>query len=173
MSLSLYDVSVASYLQTLGAVKNVLEKGRTWCEENSIDLSDVVEKRLIADMNPFRFQVVSVAHHSLGALKGIEAGEFAPPSGYGEPDYAGLQSLVDETIKTVERYDRDRIDSLLGKTIIFRLGSNELPFTAENFINTFSLPNFYFHATTTYDILRMKGVPLGKIDFMGRLRMGV
>jgi hypothetical protein len=55
--------------------------------------------------------------------------------------------------------------------MIFQLRDFKIPFTAEGFIMSFSLPNFYFHATTTYDILRMKGVPLGKRDFMGQMRM--
>jgi len=55
--------------------------------------------------------------------------------------------------------------------VIFKLGPNSMPFVAEDFILTFSLPNFYFHATTAYDILRSKGVPLGKKDFLGRMRM--
>jgi len=57
--------------------------------------------------------------------------------------------------------------------VIFKLGANQMPFTTENFVLSFSLPNLYFHATTAYDILRMKGVPLGKRDFLGQMRMGV
>ena len=56
---------------------------------------------------------------------------------------------------------------------MFKIGGNELPFTNENFVQSFSLPNFYFHATTAYDILRMKGVPIGKLDFLGAMKMGV
>ena len=57
------------------------------------------------------------------------------------------------------------------KDVVFALGDHKLPFTAEGFLMSFSLPNFYFHATTAYDILRTNGVPLGKRDFMGRLNM--
>jgi len=56
--------------------------------------------------------------------------------------------------------------------MVFRLGKNELPFTNQNFVLSFSLPNFYFHATTTYDILRSLGAPLGKMQFMGQMKMG-
>ena len=58
-----------------------------------------------------------------------------------------------------------------GGTILFKVGDFEMPFTAENFILSFSLPNLYFHATTAYDILRMAGAPLGKMDFLGQMRM--
>ena len=69
--------------------------------------------------------------------------------------------------------DPTTINATAGKTITFKLGANEMPFTAENFVLSFSLPNFYFHATTAYDILRMKGVKLGKMDFLGKLRVGI
>lgn len=171
MAISFYDVSVASYLQTLGAVAGFLDKGRAHCEANGIDLDSIVETRLYADMLPFRFQLLSVAHHSLGAVKGIEAGVFSPPSGGMDLDYAGLQKLVADSTAGLQKYSRDAIDALQGKDVAFKLGDRSMPFTAEGFVASFSLPNFYFHATTAYDILRMKGVPLGKRDFMGALRM--
>lgn len=172
MSISLYDLSISSYLQVLAAAEGFLEKGRAHCEANGIELEEVVNTRLYPDMNPFRFQAISIAHHSMGAIKGIEAGQFAPPAGYGEPDYAGLQALVTQAKETVAGYDAEKVASLEGKSLVFKLGNNEMPFTAENFIMSFSLPNFYFHATTAYDILRMLGVPLGKRDYIGKLRMG-
>ncbi|MGD8417972.1 MAG: DUF1993 domain-containing protein [Pseudomonadales bacterium] len=171
MALSLYDVSVGSYLQMLGATSGYLEKGAGHCAENGIDLDEVVETRLWPDMLPFRFQVISVVHHSLGAIKGIKAGLFTPPDGYGEPDYDGLQKLVADARAELEGLDRGEIDALVGKDMAFGLGERKLPFVAEDFVLSFSLPNLYFHATTAYDILRNKGVPLGKRDFMGALRI--
>ena len=79
MSISLYDATVTNYLQVLKSTSAVLDKGKIFCEENGIDLSTIVETRLVEDMNPFQFQVISVVHHSLGALKGLDDGEFAPP----------------------------------------------------------------------------------------------
>jgi uncharacterized protein len=173
MSISLFDATVTNYLQVLNSTAGVLEKGKSFCEDNDIDLSAIVETRLIEDMSPFRFQVISVVHHSLGALKGLDSGEFAPPAGYGDPDYAGLQALVNQAISQVASFDAALVNGWAGKTLTFKLGSNEIPFTAENYVLSFSLPNFYFHATTTYDILRMKGVSLGKRDYIGAMRMGV
>jgi hypothetical protein len=172
MAVSLYDLSSVSFLQVLNAVDGFLEKGRSHFEAEGVDLDEIVNTRLIEDMNPFRFQVISVAHHSMGAMKGLASGEFAPPNGYGEPDYTGLQALVKEAIATVESFDAAKVAGLEGGQLVFKLGPNELPFTNENFIMSFSLPNFYFHAATAYDILRMKGVPLGKRDFLGSMRMG-
>jgi len=173
MSISLYDATVTNYLQVLKSTSAVLDKSKSFCKENGIDLSTIVETRLVEDMNPFQFQVISVVHHSLGALKGLDAGEFAPPAGYGDLDYAHLQDLVSQAISQVGSFDAETVNGWAGKTLTFKLGSNEIPFTAENYVMSFSLPNFYFHATTTYDVLRMKGVPLGKRDYIGAMRMGV
>lgn len=173
MAISLYDISVATYLQTLGAVSGFLAKGREHCEKTGVDLDDVVETRLYPDMLPFRFQLVSVAHHSLGAIQGIEAGVFEPPAPAPDRNYAGLEKLVVETRSALEGYAREAIDALTGRAVQFKIGDRGLPFIAENFVLSFSLPNFFFHATTAYDILRMKGVPLGKRDFMGAMRLEI
>ena len=170
MAFSLYDATVGTYQQILPAVEGVLDKGRAHCEANGIDLDGVVEMRLIDDMLPFRFQVISVTHHSLGALKGVEAGVFGPPS-MNDLDYAGLRGMVTEAREGLAAYDADTVNGFAGKAMEFRMGQMVMPFNAEDFLLTFSLPNFYFHATTTYDMLRMKGTPIGKGDFMGRPRM--
>ena len=170
MSTSLYDATVGTYQQILPAVEGVLDKGRAHCEANGIDLDDVVGMQLIDDMLPFRFQVISVAHHSLGALKGVEAGVFTPPPSL-DLDYAGLQGLVADAREGVAGYTREQVAGFEGNPMEFRMGRLTMPFKAEDFLLTFSLPNFYFHATTTYDMLRMKGTKIGKGDFMGRPRL--
>ncbi len=171
MAISLYDVSVGSYLQTLGAVSGFLERGAAHCRDNNIDPEQIVETRLWDDMLPFRFQIVSVAHHSKGAIDGVKQGAFGPPSEQRPLNYAQLQELVADTRAALEKLTRAEVDALEGKEVVFAIGSFKMPFTAENFLMSFSLPNFYFHATTAYDILRSKGAPLGKRDFMGQMRM--
>ena len=171
MSTSLYDVSVGTYLQILSAVSRFLDKGRTHCETNGIDLNDVVETRIHPDMLPFRFQIVSVAHHSLGAMKGAQEGLFTPPPAAPDLDYKGLQNLVTEARSGMQQFTSESVNALEGKEVLFRIGDLSMSFTTEGFLMSFSLPNFYFHATTAYDILRMKGVPLGKRDFMGQPRL--
>jgi hypothetical protein len=171
MAISLYDLSVASYLQSLGAVAGFLEKGASYCGENGVDLDDLVETRLHPDMRPLRFQLVSVAHHSLGALNGIQAGVFKPPPRLPDLDYAALQSRIAGAREELQKFTREEVDALEGRDVIFEIGDRKIPFAAESFVMTFSLPNLYFHATTAYDILRMQGVPLGKSDYMGQLRI--
>ena len=172
MGTSLYDLSVGSYTQIVGAVGNVMQKGAGYCAEQGIDLAEVVQTKLREDMAPLHFQAVCVAHHSIGAIKGMQAGEFAPPNGYGEMDYAGLQSLIASTAEELQALQADDINALGGGRLVFKIGGNEIPFSVENFVLSFSLPNFYFHATTLYDILRQLGVPLGKMDFLGALKIG-
>lgn len=171
MAISLYDVSIGCYLQTVGAVVGILEKGRAHCEAQSIDLAEVVQMRLYDDMLPFSFQVHSVVHHSLGAIRGVASGTFRPPSDLEDLDYAGLQDKVTGALGELESYTREDVDKLAGGDVMFKIGDREMPFTAEGFVLTFSLPNLHFHAATAYDILRMKGVPLGKRDFMGRMQL--
>ena len=80
MALTLYDASVANYLQTLGAVSGFLDRALGHFEENNIDPEAIVETRLAADMLPFRFQIISVVQHSRGAIEGVQQGVFNPPS---------------------------------------------------------------------------------------------
>ena len=173
MPTSLYDLSVGSYLQVVASAAAFLAKGAAHCTENGISLEDVVGTSLYPDMLTLHFQAVCVAHHSIGAIKGMQAGEFGPPTGYPDTDYAGLQGLINNALDELKALDADAINALAGERIIFKLGENQIPFTNENFVMSFSLPNLYFHATTAYDILRTKGVPVGKRDFLGRMRMAV
>ena len=171
MATALYDLSVANYLQTLGAVSGVLKEGLAHFQANNVDLNEIVETRLAPDMLPLRFQIQSVGHHSLGAIEGVRSGLFQPPPPIPALDYAGLQQLVADARDALQRVTPAEVNALEGKDVTFQLGNFKLPFTAEGFILSFSLPNFYFHATTAYDILRMKGVPIGKRDYMGQMRM--
>ncbi|MBI1250139.1 MAG: DUF1993 family protein [Alphaproteobacteria bacterium] len=171
MALTLYDALVPGFLQTLGGVKGFMDRGLAHCADNGIDPQEIVETRLFPDMLPFRFQVVSAAHHSFGALQGAMKGESGPPNAPPEIDYAGLQKLISDAIDGVKAMSPADVNNLEGKDVTFKLPNFALPFTGEGFLLSFALPNFHFHATTAYDILRMKGVPLGKRDYLGALRM--
>ena len=171
MGISLYDLGVKSYLQIIPAVSGFLEKGRSHFEEKKRNLDDIVKLRLYDDMAPFTFQVFSVAHHSLGAINGLKNGEFNPPNVPRGLDYGALQELVSNAEAELKALDADIVNGFEGGEVVFKMGSTSLPFVAEDFIMSFSLPNFYFHATTAYDILRKEGVPLGKMDFLGGMRM--
>jgi uncharacterized protein len=171
MPISLYDATVKSFIQTVGAVHGFLEKGLGHFNETGQNPDAIVGKQLHPDMLPFRFQLISVAHHSAGAVAGAKAGAFHPPSPAGDLNYAGLQVLVRDALAALNDVTPDEINALEGKDVGFHLGPRTLPFTAEGFLLSFSLPNLHFHATTAYDILRQAGVPLGKRDYMGAMRL--
>jgi len=171
MSISLYDASVSTYLQTLGAVSKFLEKGQAHCQTQGLTTADLVETRLAPDMLPLRFQIQSVAHHSLGAIEGIRSGVFRPPADLPALDYPGLQALMADTSAALHKLTPQEINALDGGDLFFEIRGTRMPFTAQSFLLSFSLPNFFFHAATAYDILRSKGVALGKRDFLGALRL--
>ena len=172
MALSLYDSFVPSYLQIVGAVEGFLAKGAAHFKEKGIDPNSVVDEKLAPDMLPFSFQVRAVAHHSIGAIQGVRAGQFAPPGPPAGPlDYAALQKIALDTREALQRVKPDEVNACEGMEVVFSVRDIKMPFTAEGFLQTFSLPNFFFHATTAYDILRHKGVPVGKRDFLGRMKL--
>ena len=168
MNISLYDATVRGFIQTVAAVQGFMQRGLTHRPEDGIDLAELVETRLFADMMPFRFQIHSVIQHSVGAIEGAKTGLFVPPKD-STLDYAGLQSAIADALAKLKAYSVDEINALHGREMVFELPHAKLPFLAEDFLLSFSLPNFHFHATTAYDILRMKGVPLGKRDYLGRI----
>jgi uncharacterized protein len=170
MNISLYDATVRGFIQTVSAVQGFMERGLKHLPESGFDLSEVVETRLFADMLPFRFQILSVIHHSVGAIEGAKNGVFSPP-GDSSLDYAGLHDAITEASAKLKSYSQEEINALYGREVVFQLPNAKLPFAVEDFLLSFSIPNFHFHATTAYDILRMKGLPLGKRDYLGRLRV--
>ena len=171
MAISLYDLGVKSYLQIVPAVSRFLEKGRNYCEENNRNLDEIIELRLYDDMASFTFQIVSVMHHSVGAINGLKNGEFRPPKVPPGLDYGSLQELISNAENELKALDMHTVNSFEGGEVVFKMGATSIPFIAEDFIMSFSLPNFYFHAATAYDILRKEAVPLGKMDFLGVMRM--
>lgn len=170
MALPFYDVSVGCYLQTLGGVAGFLEKGHAHFTATNVDPNSVLETRLIPDMWPFAVQVQAAVHHSLGAIKGMKSGVFQPPN-VQQLDYRGLQKLVSDAREQLKALPADEVNALSGKDMMFQLGERKMPFTTDGFLLSFSLPNFHFHACTAYDILRMKGAPIGKRDYMGQLKL--
>ncbi len=170
MSLTLYDAAVGTFQQLLPSVAGFMDKGLAHCREHGVDPAEFVETRLYPDMAPFRFQILSIVKHSRGAVEAVMTGEFSPPKS-GSEDYATLQTMVADARAAMDNVRPDDINSRAASDVTFRLGERTIPFTAEGFLLSFSLPNFQFHATTAYDILRSKGVKLGKRDYLGQLRI--
>lgn len=170
MAFSLYSATVPSYLQILGAVAGLIDKAQGFCTDKGIAPEDLISARLAPDMQPFAYQIKSTAVHSLGAIEGIRKGVFSPDSTTPPQTLPALKARVTETITALAAIPAAEIDSLLGRDMRFAFGERHIDYTAENFLLSFSQPNFYFHAATTYNILRWKGVPIGKRDFIGNTR---
>lgn len=171
MSLSLYEAVVVPMQQILGSVQGVLEKGAQHYEARGLSPDELLGETIHSDMAPLPFQLHSVMHHSLGALEGVRRGEFGPPKNLETLDFAGFQAKLAETAQTLSAMKAEQVNEWAGKDVVFKLGEMSMPFTAEGFLFSFSKPNLYFHATTAYDILRMKAVPIGKRDFLGQLQL--
>jgi len=170
MTLSLYSATVPSYLQMLGAVSGLLSKAQAFCAEKGIEPSELIQARLAPDMLPFAYQVKSTGVHSLGAIEGVRQGVFSPDMTPPPETFAALEARIIGALSALEAIDPAEVDSFIGRDMRFEFGSRRVDFTAEDFLLSFSQPNFYFHAATTYAILRWKGMPIGKRDFTGKLR---
>lgn len=167
MAIEFYDVSVKIYLQLAGQSVAILKKAKDHLGADKAN--ELLNFRLAENMLPLTFQVNSIRHHSLGALNGIKKGEFSPPPPFPELDFDGVIQFLEDTVSELEALSPEEVNALQDKSLIFKMANTETPFTAESFLTSFSLPNFTFHATTLYNIFRHNGVPLGKIDFLGRL----
>jgi len=170
MTISLYDLSVPTFLQTLRAVSGFLDRAATHCAKTAADPDDFVNARLISDMAPFHFQIEALVHHSVSGLEAVKNGVFAPPPLIGAMPFADLQAMVGRGVTALEALTPDEVNGWAGKDLDLYIGPRSLAFTSETFLLSFSLPNFHFHAVTAYDILRTRGVPIGKRDHEGRLR---
>ena len=171
MPLSLYAATVPSYLQILHQMTHLLGKAEAWCQEKGLPPSELIGARLAPDMWPFAYQVKSTAVHSWGAIEGLRRGVFSPDTNPAPDSFAGLRERVATAHANLSALDPAELESYIGRDMRFEFGERRMDFTAEEFLLSFSQPNFYFHATTAYDILRMKGLPIGKRDFTGRVRV--
>ena len=170
MATSLYDLSVLTFLQTVKAVGGFLDLAARHCIETHQDPDDFVHARLFDDMAPFHFQIEAAWHHSVWGLQAAKTGVFDPPALIGPVSFAELQAMIGKAEAALEAFTPEEVNSWAGKDLDLQIGPRKLAFTPETLILSFSLPNFYFHAVTAYDILRSRGVPVGKRDFEGRLR---
>lgn len=170
MALSLHAATVPGWLQILSSLAGIVDKAEHFCAEHGLDPETLIQARLADDMLPFAYQVKSASVHSIGAIEGVRAGTFSPDMTTPPETFAALRDQITATLASVEALTPDEVESFIGRDMRFVFGTNAIDFFAEDFLLSFSHPNFYFHATTAYDILRARGVPLRKRDFLGRIR---
>ncbi|NDZ16363.1 DUF1993 domain-containing protein [Variovorax sp. WS11] len=167
MALSFYDISVPVFLRGLGQLSHLLDKGIAHAQASGLDPAVLVDARLAPDMFTLAGQIQSASDASkLGTAR--IAGLTAPSFPDTETTYAELQARVAKTVDYLQSVDRALIDGFEDRPVTMKARGNELTFTAQRYLLQFALPNFFFHVTTAYDVLRHSGVPLGKMDYLGR-----
>ena len=157
---------VPALAQSLRALDQILAKAEAHCEARKIDPAVLVNDRLAPDMLPFRRQVGMTCDHAKFAaarLSGAEAPRFEDT----EQTFPELRERVAKTLAFIESVPEAAFEGADGKTISLKAGPRELSFPAPAYLSGFATPNFYFHLTTAYNILRHNGVELGKRDFLG------
>ena len=154
MTFSLHAAIIPSQAQLLRASVGLIDKAEAFCVERNLSPDILIQARLAEDMLPFTYQVKSMTVHSLGAIEGVRKGVFSPDMTPPPSDFAGLRSRVAEALASLEAIDPAEVDAFLGRDMRFEFGERRMEFAAEDFLLSFSQPNFYFHATTAYDILR-------------------
>jgi len=166
MTISMFQISVPVFLRNLTALNAVLDKAAAFAEAKKFDQAVLLATRLYPDMYPLNIQVQTVTTHALRGTA-LLAGLTQPDFGPAETTLAGLKDRVSRTIDFVKSATPAQIDGTEDKDIVVKFGTREMPFKGLPFLMGFTLPNFFFHYTTAYNILRSVGVEVGKRDFMG------
>jgi len=167
MSVSMYSVSIPVFIQHLNGLNTVLDKAASWAAARKVNEADLLNMRLSPDMFNLARQVRAATDHAInatGRLSGKELVKFADD----ETTIAQLKDRVVKTIDYLKSVKQNEIDGTETKDISITFPSGQTrQFTGQSLLLGNSLPNFYFHATTAYDIIRHCGVEIGKRDFMG------
>lgn len=169
MAISVYEISVPVYQQFLKALLGVLDKSEKHCTEKGIDPSTLFGARLFEDMQPLTFQLMQSINHSAGALATLRGQQRPRPTGL--ETFAGAKRAIEEALAEIDAIKPAELDDAGAKPVELKFPGRELKFTGLGYLLSYAAPQFFFHVTTAYDILRHNGVPLGKRDFLGRIQL--
>lgn len=166
MAISMYQASAPVFIKMLGNLKAILQKAAAHAEARKIDESAFLNARLFPDMLPFTSQVHIATDFARGTCARLSGAE--PPSiDNTEKSIADLIGRVERSIEYVKSIKPEQIDGSEAREIVRQVRGKEVKFTGQNYLLHFALPNFYFHTTMTYALLRKGGVEVGKADFIG------
>jgi hypothetical protein len=168
MTITLYEITVPVLLRGLDRLAAVLEKGRAFAEAEGLAEDALLQTRLVEGMLTLAGQVQrasDTAKFTAVRIGGVENVAFVDE----ETSFADLQDRIARTKAFLEAVPREAMDGKAGQTINANIGRTAVTIAAEDYALRFALPNFFFHVTTAYDLLRQAGVPLGKMDFIGPL----
>jgi hypothetical protein len=166
MTVSMFTASVPVYTQFLTSLSAILKKAAAHAEAKKIDPSIFINARLSPDMFALARQVQIATDHAKGSLARL-AGVEIPSYADTEATFDELEARIQKTLAYVKTFKPEQIDGTEGKEIVLTFGTQKFPFNGQTYMIQFALPNFYFHTTMVYAILRENGVEIGKRDFMG------
>jgi uncharacterized protein len=166
MKISMYQASAPRFANMLRNLAAILDKAQAHCEARKIDPAVLGGMRLIADMFPLARQVQIACDTAKGAVARL-AGVDIPKHEDTEQTFADLKQRIAKTIDFILSVSPEKIEGSEERPVTLRLGGKDVSFTGIQYLLGFAHPNFYFHVTTAYDILRANGVELGKRDFIG------
>ena len=166
MSVSMYPISVPVFVKHLNGIAGCMKKAQAHYAEKKYDEASLISHRLYPDMFTFARQVQSMSDHAKGCTA-LLAGMEAPKYEDNEKSLSDLIARVEKTVEFLKSVKPAQIDGTEEKAITIKMRDRELNMKGVELLLNRSLPNFYFHATTAYDILRHNGVEVGKRDFMG------
>jgi uncharacterized protein len=166
MTITMYQASVPVFQRTLKALDAILDKAAAYAAERKIDPTVLLTARLYPDMFALTRQVQIATDHAKGASARL-AGVAVPSFSDSEATFPDLKARIAKTLEFIATVKPAQIDGSEGRDISLKAGPRELNFKGQDYLLFFALPNFYFHATTAFAILRHNGVPVGKLDFLG------
>ena len=162
MAFTIYDASIPPMIHMFESLSKILDKA----EASGKDVNALLEARLAPDMYPLprQIQIASDAAKGCGArLSGTEA----PSMSDTETTFAELKQRIARTVDFLKTIKPEQCEGAEDREVHLKFPNGEMKFSGRDYVNNFALPNFYFHATTAYDLLRHKGIEIGKMDFLG------
>ena len=166
MSLSLYQSSVPVFERSLNAFLGILDNAEEHAQARKFDTAQYLAMRLSPDMWPLSRQVQAFCDHAKNASFRL-AGKEPPVKEDKETTVAELRARIQATLDMLKSIDAKAMEGAEDREIVIPAGANKLKIEGANYLLHFAMPNFYFHLTTAYDILRASGVEIGKRSFLG------
>jgi hypothetical protein len=166
MSSGLYDASAPLFLRSLKVLANLLDKAAA----SDLDEAALMQARLAPDMKPFPDQIRFAAFAGRSCV-GRLTGQAWPVTSDAEASLAELKDTVEQSIAFIEGVEPAAFEGAETRAVELRFPGVELDFVGEGYLYSFAIPNFFFHVTTAYALLRQAGLPIGKVDYLGQLAL--
>ena len=166
MIISMYQASVPRFVNILGNLSNILDKAQAHVDARKLDTATLTDYRLFPDMLPMKSQVQIACDTAKGVVARL-AGVEIPVYEDNEKTLADLKARIAKTIAFIQTVTPGQIDGTEDKDIVVKRRDKETRYKGMQFLLGHAVPNFYFHVTTTYNILRHNGIEIGKRDYLG------